>query len=116
MVKSRIELRKPHRALGLCAAAAFAQVAMADQPAINAAALGITEATLDFCAQADPKSADQYWQQAKALLQAVPAKTAAEIRKSDEYRAAYDSAAAAISEVPRQDALRACTDSLVASR
>jgi hypothetical protein len=116
MIKSGLGLTKPHRALGLCAAAAFAQVAMADQPAISAPALAITEATLDFCAQVDPKSADQYWQQAKVLLQAVPQNTAAEIRKSDAYRAAYDSAAATISEVPRQDALRACTDSLVANQ
>ena len=107
---------EPNQMLSLCAAALLSQLALADEPTISAPALGITEATLDFCAQADPKSADKYWQQAKALLQGVPQKTAAEIRNSNEYRQAYDSTAEMIGKGSHQDALRACQDSLVANQ
>jgi hypothetical protein len=111
-----IKVTKSHRILTLCAAAALAQLSLAEEPALSAPALGTTEATLDFCAQADPKSADRYWQQGKLLLQGVPEKTAAEIRNSGEYRQAYDSAAEMIGKVSRQDAIRACAESLAANR
>jgi hypothetical protein len=102
------------RTLGFCAALALAHLVRADETALSAPALAAAEATLDFCAQADPKSADRYWQQAELLLGGVPEKMAAEIRKSDEYRRAYVSASQMIGKVAKQDALRACADSLAA--
>jgi hypothetical protein len=116
MIESGLVLVKSPRVLLFWVAAALAPAALADQPAISAPALATAEATLDFCAQADPKSADRYWQQAKVLLQQLSEKTAAEVRKSDEYRQAYDSAAEMIGRVPQQDAIRACTESLAANR
>jgi hypothetical protein len=115
MNTSKLRLMKPHRTVTFCAAAALAPLALAGEPAPSAPSLAITEATLDFCAKADPKSADRYWEQGKALLQGVPQKTAAQIRKSDEYRQAYDSTTEMIGKVP-EDALRACTESLAANR
>jgi len=115
MIRS-IKLLKSHRAVTLCVAATLAHMALAGEPVLSAPALGTTEATLDFCAKADPKSADGYWQQGKLLLQGVPEKTAAEVRKSDEYRQAYDSTAEMIGKVPEQDAMRACSGSLAANR
>ncbi len=107
---------KSYRILTFCAAAALARVALAEEAAVSPPGLATAEATLDFCAQADPKSADRYWQQAKALLQGVSEKTAAEIRKSDDYRQAYDSVAEMIGRLPQQEAMRACTESLAANR
>ena len=107
---------KRNRFLSLCAAAMLSQFALAGEPSVSAPALGTIEATLDFCARVNPKAAEQYWQQAKALLQGVSDKTAAEIRKSDEYRQAYDSTAEMIAKVPEQDALRTCVESLAANK
>jgi hypothetical protein len=101
--------------VGFCVALVMMQVVEADEATVSAPALAAAEATLDFCAQADPKSADQYWQQAKRLLQGVPEKTAAEIRSSADYRQAYDSATQMIGKVAKEDALRACTESLTGS-
>ena len=116
MIKPGFRLMKSPRTLALCAAAALAPLALADEPALSAPALGITEATLDFCARINPQSADQYWQHGKRLVQGVPAKTAAEIRKSEQYRQAYDSTAEQIGNISRQDAMQACVDSLAANK
>jgi hypothetical protein len=116
MIKLTLKWMKSHHVVTLCAVAVLAPAALADEPKVSVPALATTEATLDFCAQADPKSADQYWQQGKLLLQGVSEKTTAQIRKSDEYRQAYDSAAEMIGQVPKQDAMRACADSLAANR
>ena len=92
------------------------QRASAEAASIDAPALATTEALLDLCAQVDPKSAQQYWEQGKSLLQGLDAKAAAEIRNSDEYRRAYDSTAQAIAQTPQQDAMRACNGTVAASR
>ena len=107
---------KSRRTLAFCAAAALAPLVLADEAALSPPALGMTEATLDFCARINPQSADQYWQHGKRLLQGVPEKTAAEIRKSEEYRQAYDSTAELIGKVSQQDAMQACAGSLAANK
>lgn len=107
---------KSRRTLAFCVAAALAPLVLADEAAPSPPALGMTEATLDFCARINPQSADQYWQHGKRLLQGVPEKTAAEIRKSEEYRQAYDSTAELIGKVSQQDAMQACAGSLAANK
>ena len=97
-------------------AALLSLEALAEQPAISAPGLGATEATLDFCARIDPKSAQQYWEQAKSLLQGLDAKTAGEIRNTDEYRQAYDTTAEMIAKAPHDDAMRACNETVAANR
>jgi HPt (histidine-containing phosphotransfer) domain-containing protein len=98
------------------AAAALAQHAMAQAPTISAPALAATEATLDFCARVDPKSAPQYWDQGKSLVQGLDAKAAAEIRNSDEYRQAYDSTAQMLARTAPDEAVRACNGTVAANR
>ncbi len=98
------------------AVALLAQQAPADQPAIGAAALAVTEATLDFCARIDPKSTALYWEQGKSLVQGLDAKAAAEIRNSDEYRRAYDSTAEMLAKAPQDDAMPACNGTVAANR
>jgi hypothetical protein len=96
-------------------ALALAQPSWAQAQSISASALATTEATLDFCAQVDPKSAQQYWDQGKSLLQALPEGAATEIRKSEEYRQAYDSTTQMLAAVPQQEAARSCSGSTAAN-
>ena len=93
------------------AAAVLPALASADEPAVNVQALATTQAILDFCARANPKAAEQYAQQAQALLQGVSAREADELRKSDAYQQTYDSTAQMIGDVPEKEARRACSES-----
>jgi len=72
MSRSRLKSVKLRPMLSFCAAAALARPALAaDQQAISAPALATSEAALDLCARVDPKSANQYRQQGKLLLQGL---------------------------------------------
>jgi hypothetical protein len=107
---------KPHRILGLYAVTLLARIALADEPAVSAQALGTTEATLDFCTQVDPRNADRYQAQIKILAQGASEKALAKVRKSDEYKQAYDSTTEMFAGIKQRDAVRTCTDSLVANQ
>ena len=116
MIKLGSKVVKPHRILGLCAGALLSQLTLADEPTVTAPALGMTEATLEFCAQVDPQSADRYQEQIKSMVKGVPEKTVAEIRNSDAYLQAHHSVTEKIAKIPRQDVARNCEESLVANR
>jgi hypothetical protein len=108
---------KLHRVLSFSAAIALAQLALADEPAPpSAQTLGMMEGIVNRCAQVDPKAATRYKEQLKFLTQGASEKTVDEIRKSDEYKQAYDSATDMIGKVPEQEAIRACTAALVANK
>src|SRR6267154_3518834 len=97
---------KLQRVLGLSAAIVLAQLAQADPSALSAPALGIAEATLNFCAQIDPKSAARYQEQVKLLVQGTSEDAVSDARTSDDYRQAYDSTADMIGKVSERDALQ----------
>lgn len=114
MMKAKFCWLNSGRLLAFCVAAALTQVAPAEEPTVSAPALATSEATLDFCAKTDPKTADRYRQQGSLVLQAVPEETTAEILESDAYREAYNSATEMLGKLPQPEAMHVCTDSLAA--
>ena len=98
---------KIHRILCLSAAIALPQLALAKLPPNSA--LGQVEGTLDFCAHVDSQSAAKYVDHKKLLVRDVPETEVAEVRKSQEYKDAYDAIGEALGKVPKDQAVKACT-------
>jgi len=101
---------KIHRILCLFAVIALPQLAQATLPPNSA--LGQVEGTLDFCAQVDPPSAAKYEERKKLLVQGQPENEVAEARKTTEYKEAYDSISEALGKVPKDQAVKSCSDFL----
>jgi hypothetical protein len=102
---------KVNRILCLAAALVLPQLALAELPFPNDA-FGKTEGILDFCTQVDPQDAPKYQEQKKALVRDVPKKEVEEARQTQEYREAYHSTSDELAKVPKDKAVKACTDFL----
>lgn len=74
--------------------------------------LGQTEGALDFCAQADPQSAEKYQEKKKTLVQGASEEELAEARGSDEYKEAYQSATDEMSKQSKAEVKKACAAAL----
>jgi hypothetical protein len=107
---------KIHRivVLSLSAAIAFPQLAGA-KLSMPPEALGIVESTLDFCAKAVPESAAKLKkarEKGSALLGDATKEELDKVRSSGEYLDAYASAAESLNKVPKEEAVKACSDFL----
>jgi len=91
-------------------------LALAEAEAPDAHALGLTEAILNYCSNADPSSAGKYQEQAKRLAHGANDETLAKVRNSDDYRKAYDSVDDFVSKVDQRNAQRVCAESIAASK
>jgi hypothetical protein len=69
---------------------------------------GGLESTVDFCSQADAKSAAKYQQKKQALLKNLPEKEVAAARTSQDYRRGYDSMTTRLRVLPNDEALGMC--------
>jgi len=98
---------KIYRILCLVAALGIAQLAQAKLPFPNDV-FGRIEATLDFCAQANPEAAQKYQEGKKQIARDVPEQEVAEARATTEYKDAYESISAQLGEAPRDQAVEAC--------
>jgi hypothetical protein len=76
---------------------------------VNARALGMGEALVDYCAQNDPKGAVKVRARLKQLVQGASREALAAARKSAEYRGAHDSEAGFLSKVDPHNAYRVCS-------
>lgn len=74
--------------------------------------LGYTEGALDFCAQAEPQSAEKYQEKKKTLVQGASEEELAEARGSEEYREAYQSVTDEMSKEPKAEVKRTCSAAL----
>lgn len=79
-------------------------------------ALGTTEAILNYCGTADPADADKYRAQDKLLIGSASQEELDKVRKSDEYRQAYDSVTDFVEKVDKHNAKRVCSESLSQSK
>jgi hypothetical protein len=77
---------------------------------LNARALGIEEALLDYCAQNDPAGAAKVRARLKQVVQGASQQALAEARSSAEYRRAHDSEVDFISKIDPHNAHRLCSD------
>jgi len=78
---------------------------------VNARALGMGEALVDYCAQNDPKGAAKVRARLKHLAQGASREALAAARNSADYRSAHDSEADFLSKVDPHNATRVCSAS-----
>jgi hypothetical protein len=83
---------------------------------LNARALGMVEALLDYCAQNDPEGAAKVRARLKQLAQGMSKEALAEARRSAEYRSARDSGANFLSKVNPHNAYRVCSEGAVRTK
>ncbi len=100
--------------VGACLA--LPAVAGADAPQPDAHALGVAEGMINYCGPIDPASAEQVRQVIKQLMQGASELQLAEVRKSDDYRKAYDSVGDFTAKIDPRNAKKFCSESLAASK
>jgi hypothetical protein len=114
----RLEHHNQKRLPALLACGWFAAVplAYADEPVLDAQALGVIESVLQYCGAIDPVAAARLREKIKQLVQGASEQRLAQVRSSDEYRRAYDSVVDFVSKVDEHNAKRVCTESPAASQ
>jgi hypothetical protein len=95
---------------------ALTPLAFADVPQPNPLALGVAEGVVNYCAPVDAASADKVRQVIKQLVQGASEQQLAEVRKSDDYRKAYDSVGDFTSKIDPHNAKRFCAETLAAPK
>lgn len=83
---------------------------------VDARALGMAEALLDYCAKNDPTGGAKVLARLKRLVQGASKEALATARKSGEYQSARDSEAAFLGKVDPRNAHRVCSESAARSR
>jgi hypothetical protein len=91
----------------LSAALAMTQLAAAGEPPAPGA-LGQLEGILDTCSNASPKSAADDKKQREKLTSGVAEKDLVKIRKSQEYKQAYDSIRERVDQASSDEVNEAC--------
>jgi len=116
MIKMRFTVVNLFRILSLSAAFLLPQFARADGPAPSGQVLGITEALLGYCSKVDPAAANKYQERISLLVRGADEEKVAEVRKSDEYKQAYDSMTEFVGKVADENAKRTCSEYLTLNR
>jgi hypothetical protein len=89
-------------------------IAHADGALPNTRVLGVSESLLNYCGSRDPAAAERLRQKIKQLEQGASAQQLAEVRKSDEYRKAYDSMVDFAAKVDEHNLKRFCAETPLA--
>jgi DNA-binding transcriptional regulator YdaS (Cro superfamily) len=83
----------------------------ADGPEPDARALGVAEAMLGYCTKTVPSGAAQQRQRIERLTHGASRQSLTELRKSPEYRQAYEAETDFIAKVTDHNARRLCSAS-----
>ena len=105
------ELGKMSRVQAVEACSSFLDPKKGELPFTNET-FGKLEGTLAFCGQVNPQAAATYKEQAKLLIRDIPENDVAEVRKTTEYKEAYDWVGAELGKMPKAQAIEACTSFL----
>lgn len=73
-------------------------------------ALGQVEGTLKFCSDLNPKGEATYKEWGKMLVKGATQEELKDVRESAEYKEAYDAVTEELGKVPKDKALKDCTD------
>jgi hypothetical protein len=106
-LKDKTTAMRIHRILCFVAAAAMAQLALAELPFSNDS-FGRLEGVLDFCGRADQESAAKYKERKEQMTKDVPKRELTEARGTKEYKEAYESVTGEFGKAPKDQAAAAC--------
>ena len=77
----------------------------------DAHALGVTESLLNYCTRVDAPAAAKLREKVKRLASDASEEGLAAIRRSDEYRKAYDAVGEFVAKIDEHNAKRVCSES-----
>ncbi len=97
-------------------ALALLRFAMAEEPAPDPKVLGTTEAILAYCAKVDPSGASKYQARVQLVTQGASDETLARVRQAGEYQQARDSVDEFVAKIDEHNAMKVCSESLVARK
>jgi hypothetical protein len=89
-------------------------LAHGEAPAPSARLLGVTESVLNYCAPRDPTAAARLRQKIKQLVEGASEQQLAEVRKSDDYRKAFESVVDFAAKIDEHNVKRFCAETPVA--
>lgn len=95
---------------------ALTPLAFADTPQPNAHALGVAEGVINYCGPVDPAAAEKVRKVIKQLVLGASEQQLAEVRRSDDYRKAYDSVGDFTAKIDPHNAKRFCSETLAAPK
>ena len=98
----------------LCAAAAF-PLAVTAEPSVDGAALAQSEAIVAHCSQVNPMDSAKYQELLMRLIADVPVEDLEAARKTEVYLRAYESVSGQLAQVPKDEAVAACADTLASN-
>ncbi len=84
----------------------------ADGTAPDAQVLGIADSVVNYCGRIDATAAERLRRMVKQLEQGASEQQLGEVRKSDEYRKAYDSVSGFTGKIDPHDARKFCSQAL----
>lgn len=96
-------------AMGL--AVAFSSSAQ-QKPVADGNTLGRADAILNFCGKINPQGQQKYSEVRKTMTAGLSEEAIHELEQSPEYREAYDSAHAALNDVPQDSAAQTCANAV----
>jgi Asp-tRNA(Asn)/Glu-tRNA(Gln) amidotransferase B subunit len=88
----------------------------ADRPGPDARALAVAEAMLGYCTKTVPSVVAQQRQRTERLTHGASRQSLTELRKSPEYRQAFDAETDFIAKVTEHNARRLCSESLARNK
>ena len=98
---------KISRVTGIAAVLLLASLALA-KLSVPSVVLGKVEGAFDFCAQADPQSADKYQAKKKEFTQGATDEELAEARGSQDYKDGYQSSTDEMSKQSKDEVKKTC--------
>lgn len=78
------------------------------EPPVAPQTLGAADATIDFCSTADAPRAEEYRAHAGLFANGASDAQLTELRKTAEYKSAYDAATGALQQMAKEEALGTC--------
>jgi hypothetical protein len=90
----------------------LAKAAVANEPAPDARALGITEAIVSYCSKVDPASAAHYKERIRLVADNASEEKLARLRQSEEYQRAHASVDEFVAKVDEHNSRKVCAESL----
>ena len=95
-------------ALLILGAASLTALVQGAEPLVSPQTLGTAEATIEFCSSADAPRAEQYRAHAGLFLNGATEDQVSEVRKSPDYKSAYDATTVSFQQMNKDEALRTC--------
>ena len=95
--------------LFVCSLLVMPALTWADGPMVDPRALGLAEGMLDYCAKAVPKDAEKQKERVEQMSQGVSPGVLAQLRRTREYRQAFEAEADFAAKVDKHNARSFCS-------